>query len=84
MLFKPQTHTVETNTSNAATVFIRKKTVMHMTGLPSSTIYNLMAKKLFPQNIKLSGGKAVAWLLSDIEKWQADCLKNHQASSNAN
>ena len=56
--------------------FIRKKEVMHLTGLPSSTIYDLMARDLFPKSIKLAGGKAVAWLESDIGQWQKQCLAN--------
>ena len=55
--------------------FIRKKEVMHRTGLPSSTIYDLMAKGLFPQKITLAGGKAVAWLESDVEQWLKQCLE---------
>jgi len=49
---------------------------MHLTGLPSSTIYDLMARDLFPKSIKLAGGKAVAWLESDIGQWQKQCLAN--------
>ena len=56
--------------------FIRKKEVIHLTGLPSSTIYDLMARNLFPKSIKLAGGKAVAWLESDVEQWLKQCLAN--------
>jgi len=56
--------------------FIRKREVMHLTGLPSSTIYDLMSRDLFPKSIKLAGGKAVAWLKSDIGQWQEQCLAN--------
>ena len=56
--------------------FIRKREVMHLTGLPSSTIYDLMSRDLFPKSIKLAGGKAVAWLESDIGQWQQQCLAN--------
>ena len=56
--------------------FIRKKEVMHRTGLSSSSIYDLMAKGLFPQKITLAGGKAVAWLESEIDQWQQQCLAN--------
>jgi prophage regulatory protein len=56
--------------------FIRKREVMRRTGLPSSTIYDLMSRDLFPKSIKLAGGKAVAWLESDIGQWQKQCLAN--------
>ena len=56
--------------------FIRKKEVMSRTGLTSSSIYDLMARNLFPKSIKLAGGKAVAWLESDVVQWQQQCLAN--------
>ena len=64
------------NPSTSQIVFIRKKEVMRLTGLSSTGIYDLMARSLFPQSIKLAGGKAVAWLLSDVENWQKQCLEN--------
>lgn len=81
-----QIHPKETNTASNSSIhnpirFIRKREVMHMTGLPSSTLYDLMSKNLFPQKIKLSGGKAVAWLLSDVESWQAQCLADRPAAN---
>lgn len=60
--------------------FLRKKEVMHLTGLSSSAIYDLMNKKVFPQSIKLTGGKAVAWLSTDIEQWQQDCIKTNKGA----
>lgn len=62
--------------TNPQIIFIRKKEVMRRTGLPSSTIYDLMARNLFPKSIKLAGGKAIAWLESDIEQWLKQCLEN--------
>ena len=47
---------------------------MLMTGLSASGIYDLMNRGLFPQSIKLPGGKSVAWLLSDVEEWQRQTL----------
>ena len=66
--------------SNQTIRFIRKREVMHMTGLPSSTIYDLMNRDLFPKSIKLAGGKAVAWSLSSIEAWQKQCLAASKAA----
>ncbi len=62
--------------SNQTIVFVRKREVMRLTGLPSSSIYALMNRDLFPKSIKLAGGKAVAWSLSSIEAWQKQCLAN--------
>jgi prophage regulatory protein len=64
------------NPTTAQIIFIRKREVMRRTGLTSSGIYDLMSRSLFPQSIKLAGGKAVAWLESDILQWQQQCLAN--------
>ena len=60
--------------------FLRKKSVMLMTGLSASGIYDLMNRGLFPQSIKLPGGKSVAWLLSDVEEWQRQTLAANAAA----
>ena len=54
--------------------FLRKKSVMLMTGMSASGIYDLMSRGLFPKSIKLPGGKSVAWLLSDVEEWQRQVI----------
>ena len=61
-------------TGHMPTRFLRKKSVMLMTGISASGIYDLMNRGLFPKSIKLPGGKAVAWLLSDIEEWQRQTI----------
>jgi prophage regulatory protein len=44
---------------------------MHVTGLGRSSIYNYMAEGRFPKTVSL-GGRAVAWVESDIELWMAE------------
>ena len=51
--------------------FIRLKEVMHVTGLGRSSIYNNMAEGRFPKTVSL-GGRAVAWVESDIELWMTE------------
>lgn len=48
---------------------IRRKDVETRTGLSRSTIYARIAAGTFPSPIDLGGGRAVAWLVSDIEDW---------------
>lgn len=48
---------------------IRVKDVQNITGVSKSSIYDLMKRGLFPKQIKLSGGKSVAWLELDIVRW---------------
>lgn len=71
------------NPTTSQIIFIRKREVMRRTGLSSSSIYNLISRNLFPQSIKLAGGKSVAWLLSDVENWQKQCLENSTSQGTA-
>ena len=63
------------NPTNSQIRFIRKKEVMHRTGLSSTGIYDLIKRGLFPKQITLAGGKSVAWLESDVEQWLKQCLE---------
>lgn len=48
---------------------LRRHDVERVTGLPRSTIYDLIAKGEFPRPIKLSM-KSVGWLETEITDWQ--------------
>jgi prophage regulatory protein len=53
--------------------FLRLEDVKRATGLSRSTIYELISADppRFPKPVKiLDGGKAVAWLSSEIAEWQ--------------
>ena len=47
---------------------IRLKEVMALTGLGRASIYNFMDENKFPKSVSL-GGRAVAWVESEIEGW---------------
>lgn len=47
---------------------LRLKAVKEIVGLSQSTIYLMMSKGEFPQNISL-GARAVAWSDGDIQAW---------------
>ncbi|WP_146443889.1 MULTISPECIES: AlpA family transcriptional regulator [Vibrio] len=53
--------------------FLRLKEVMSLTGLGRSTIYKFMDDEVFPKTIPL-GGRAVAWVESEIEEWMESRL----------
>ncbi|MCR9301259.1 AlpA family transcriptional regulator [Vibrio fluvialis] len=54
--------------------FLRLKDVMPLTGLGRSTIYKFMADETdFPKSVPL-GGRAVAWVESEIEEWMESRL----------
>jgi len=49
---------------------IRIKSVINLTGLSKSYIYELCKKGLFPTSIQLvPGGTSVAWVESEIQEW---------------
>lgn len=49
---------------------IRIRSVIELTGLSKSYIYNLSEKGLFPKSIQLvPGGTSVAWLEVEIKEW---------------
>lgn len=60
--------------------FIRLPEVLYTTGLSRSTVYEMMTRRQFPAQISL-GGKAVAWLESEIENWMVERIANrHQGA----
>jgi prophage regulatory protein len=65
----------ETFTNPSTIRFLKKREVMHRTGLSSSGIYDLIKRGLFPHQIKLSGGKSVVWLESSINEYMMQCLE---------
>lgn len=48
---------------------LRRPDVERVTGLPRSSLYDLVAKGKFPAPIRLSP-RAVGWLEQDIADWQ--------------
>ncbi len=66
----------ETFTNPTTIRFLKKREVMHRTGLSSSSLYDLIKRGLFPRQIKLSGGKSVVWLESSINEYMMQCLEN--------
>ncbi|HEJ0180742.1 TPA: AlpA family transcriptional regulator [Citrobacter koseri] len=50
---------------------LRKKEVLHLTGISAATMYRLIAKGAFPIPKKLTGdsGRAVGWGSNEIQSW---------------
>ena len=59
---------------------IRRKEVQAKTGLGASSIYAMMKSGEFPQCLNLSE-RRVAWIECDIDKWIAERVANHRATS---
>jgi prophage regulatory protein len=49
-------------------IFLRVRSVIRMTGLARSTIYEMMAEERFPKQVRI-GARAVAWRHSDLIEW---------------
>ncbi len=49
-------------------IFLRVQSVVRMTGLARSTIYEMMAEERFPKQVRI-GARAVAWRRADIFEW---------------
>ncbi|EIV5189090.1 AlpA family phage regulatory protein, partial [Serratia marcescens] len=53
----------------------------YTTGLPRSTVYEMMSRRQFPAQVSL-GGKNVAWLASEVEQWMDERIANrHQGAA---
>ena len=61
--------------------FLRRRSVEDRTGLSRSTIYLFIQDGTFPRPVRI-GGRAVAWLESDIDAWIEARLAD-RAESNA-
>ena len=59
--------------------FIRIATVTNLTGIPRSSVYDLIKRNLFPAQISLGGGKSVAWLESDVLEWMNERIAASKA-----
>ncbi|MDA9556995.1 AlpA family transcriptional regulator [Vibrio sp.] len=57
--------------------FLKLNQVIEKTSLSRSSIYRKMDSKEFPLAINL-GGRAIAWLESDIEEWMYDKIESIQ------
>jgi prophage regulatory protein len=49
--------------------FLRRPEVERVTGLPTSTLYDLMSSGRFPRPVKLSANR-VGWIESEVIGWQ--------------
>ncbi|CAK1718262.1 DNA-binding transcriptional activator AlpA [Vibrio crassostreae] len=60
--------------------FLRLKEVIALTGLGRSSIYKFMEENTFPKTVSL-GGRAVAWVESEIEEWMEQRLAMRESQS---
>lgn len=61
---------------------LKLKTVITMTGLSRSTIYDYMAKGQFPRQVKL-GERCVAWIEEEVVAWLDARITERDASNSS-
>ena len=58
-----------TISSREVTKFYRLPSVLEITGLSRSTIYELITKDRFPKQFNLTGARSVGWLAAEVDAW---------------
>jgi prophage regulatory protein len=61
-------------------IFLRLADVCRITGLPRSTIYEMVSKGSFPKQVRLSP-RAVGWIEAEIQKWQEERIAERDSGS---
>lgn len=59
------------NTATEEIEFIRLPKVISLVGLSQTTIYDMASDGRFPKQVKV-GGRAVAWIKSEVLQWSQD------------
>ena len=59
--------------------FIRIAAVTNLTGIPRSSVYDLIKRGLFPAQLSLGGGKSVAWLESEVLAFMQERIAAREA-----
>jgi prophage regulatory protein len=59
--------------------FLRLPATSNRTGLPRSTLYQLMAAGKFPKQVKISP-KIAAWIEDEVEAWLAERVAERDAA----
>ena len=62
--------------------FIREKNREEITGVPTSTWYELMEIGAAPKPVKI-GSRSVAWLRSELTEWQAKRIAERDVQGQA-
>jgi prophage regulatory protein len=73
---------MNTDMNNGPSKLVRIKTVVELTGLSKSYIYDLSNKGIFPKSIQLvPGGTSVAWIESEIQNWIDSRIQSRDAEN---
>ncbi len=67
----------------AAIKLLRRREVEEITGLSRAGIYEQMTEGVFPKPVRI-GPRAVAWVDSEVSKWQRKRIKDRDKSAASN
>ena len=71
---------MKTTNHKTPSKLVRIKTVIELTGLSKSCIYDLSNRGLFPRNVQLvPGGSSVAWVESEVIGWIEERILSRSA-----
>ncbi|MCE9679197.1 AlpA family transcriptional regulator [Shewanella sp. AS1] len=59
---------------------IKLKEVMEMTSLSKATIYRMIKQEAFPEKLSI-GGRAVAWVESEVQNWILTRIEERDSQS---
>lgn len=62
--------------------FLRRPEVEQITGLPRSTLYDLIAANQFPKPVSIST-HTVAWIDSEVAEWQNQRIAKRDSNTKA-
>lgn len=63
--------------------FIRLPELINRTGLSRSHLYYLISVDQFPRQINLCGGRAIAWIESEVDEWMKVRVQTSRRDSDA-
>ena len=73
---------MNTNSYKTPVKLVRIKSVVELTGLSKSYIYDLSNKGIFPKRIQLvPGGTSVAWVEHEIKVWIESRVQSRNAEN---
>lgn len=76
------TQAIGTEPASADEALLRIEKVMEMTGKTRNTLYIAMRKGTFPRPVKI-GGRAAAWVNSEIQRWIAARIAERDEAAKA-
>ncbi len=63
------------DSQNLPPLLVCKKTVLHLTSISHTKLYELMKLEQFPKSIAIPGTRRVVWRYADILRWTEEACK---------